>query len=143
MIEIKKTRNGVPGKTIRRRYDRLQDVLSPLEPMEDFHLMTLHPQALEPVDRIPREAFAAIAYDLPKRLSAWVSQKGWGGICGHYLLMSPSRVKDHQQRGQHVGTGYAASRNVLFREINRSVDWIFSNNAAAMQRVLNQARKID
>lgn len=143
MIEIKKTRNGVSTATIKRRYDRLQEVLSPLQPMKDFHLMTLHPQALEPVDRIPREAFAAIAYDLPKRLSAWVSQNGWGGICGHYLLISPSRVREHQQRGQRVGTGYAASRNVLFREINRGVDWIFSNNAVAMQRVLNHARKTD
>jgi glycerophosphoryl diester phosphodiesterase len=141
MIEIKKASGKIHDTTTRRRYDNLQEVLASLRPVKDFHLMTLHPQALDPVDRIPREAFAAIAYDMPKQFSDWVHHNGWGGICGHYLLMSPSRVRAHQQHGQRVGTGYAASRNVLFREINRGVDWIFSNNAVAMQRVIHQTRK--
>lgn len=140
MIEIKKTFEENVDETVRRRYDKLQDILSLLQPVKDFHLMTLHPQALEPVDRIPREAFSAIAYDLPGQLSDWVRNKGWGAICGHYLLMSPSRVKKHQDCGQCVGTGYIASRNVLFREINRGVDWIFSNTAAAMQRILEKSQ---
>jgi glycerophosphoryl diester phosphodiesterase len=132
MIEIKLTANGASHKGS----DRLQDILSSLQPVRDYHLMTLHPQALAPFTRIPREAFAAIAYDLPRRYSDWVRRNGWGAICGHYLLMTAPRVQDHQHRGQRVGTGYAAAPNVLYREINRGIDWIFSNHADVMQRHL-------
>jgi glycerophosphoryl diester phosphodiesterase len=138
MIEVKQTPNGHP-----RRMDRLQEILSTLRPIQDFHLMTLNPPALEPFTHIPREAYLAITTRLPHPFSAWVRQNGWGGLCGHYLLMTPAHIRAHQKLGQRVGTGYAASRNVLFREINRGIDWIFSNQAAEMQRILNDAPAVN
>jgi hypothetical protein len=38
-----------------------------------------------------------------------------------------------------VGTGFADSRRCLYREVNRGVDWIFSNRAADMQAVCRKA----
>jgi glycerophosphoryl diester phosphodiesterase len=134
MIEIKQTHEGHL-----RRMDRLQEVLATLRPIQDFHLMTLYPPVLKPFRYIPREAFLAITTRLPYQFSTWVRQNGWGGLCGHYLLMTPAHIRAHRKLGQQVGTGYAASRNVLFREINRGIDWIFSNQAAEMQRILNGA----
>jgi len=36
-----------------------------------------------------------------------------------------------------VGTAYIKSRNSLFRELNRGVEWIFSNNAIEIQSIRN------
>lgn len=120
----------------------LLDVLSPLEPAGDFHLIGLNTDRLNPMARkIPERALVAVSYNLPLRFSSWVLHRQWGGICAHYLLMPRSIIRKHKQQGQHIGTGYAASRNSLLREINRGVDWIFSNKAAAMQQCL-EAEKL-
>jgi glycerophosphoryl diester phosphodiesterase len=137
MIELKKTREGIPMQ----RYQGLHEVLAPLEPIKDYHLMSLHPDVLTPMRAIPSKALIAIADRLPGRLSRWVLQNGWGGICGHYLLMPTRLVARHRRHGQWTGTGYAASRNVLFREINRGIRWIFSNRAGAMQRIVDSTRQ--
>lgn len=133
MIELKKPQNGTPPS----HYEMLLDVLAPLKPIRDYHLLSLHTDMLTPLRGTPSRALVAIAYYFPGRLSRWVLDHRWGGICSHYLLMPTRMVKRHHHNGQWVGTGYADSRNVLFRELNRGVHWIFSNRATAMQRVLN------
>jgi glycerophosphoryl diester phosphodiesterase len=135
MIEVKQSDAAKDD----HRIGQLEDVLSVLQPVENFHLMALEPHLLSQVKQIPKEAFAAIAYKLPQHHSAWVLQNGWGAICGHYLLLSRSRIKSHQRSGQRVGSGFAASPNVMFRELNRGVDWIFSNNAATLQRIIHRS----
>jgi glycerophosphoryl diester phosphodiesterase len=37
-----------------------------------------------------------------------------------------------------LATGYVNSKNCLFRELNRGVEWIFSDNAVELQKVVNQ-----
>ena len=137
MIELKNTREGIPPSC----YETLGEVLAPLKPIRDYHLMSLNIDVLTPVGGIPSRTLIAIAYHLPGRLSRWVLQHRWGGICSHYLLMPTGMVNRHHHNGQWVGTGYADSRNVLFRELNRGVHWIFSNRAAAMQRILNMTHQ--
>jgi glycerophosphoryl diester phosphodiesterase len=39
---------------------------------------------------------------------------------------------------QNLATGYVNSKNCLFRELNRGVEWIFSDNAVALQKIVNQ-----
>lgn len=137
MIELKKPAEAIPS----RYYETLLTVLASLKPIRDYHLMSLHTEVLTPVRNIPSRTLIAIAYYLPGRLSRWVLQHRWGGICSHYLLMPKGMVNRHHHNGQWVGTGYADSRNVLFRELNRGVHWIFSNRAAAMQRILNMTHQ--
>ena len=64
-------------------------------------------------------------------------QKNYGGIAGHYLFITDARLRYHQQNGQNVGTAYIRSRNSLFREISRGVDWVFSNHACKIQNILD------
>jgi glycerophosphoryl diester phosphodiesterase len=54
--------------------------------------------------------------------------------------MRRALIARHKACGQKVGTAYPASRNCLFREINRGVDYIFSNNAGELQAILKEAR---
>lgn len=137
MIEIKRQRwpDG------RHQGRILQEILSPLAPDKDYHLLTLHPETLCRISDFPPKSFVAIASHWPDGFSRWVIKHQWGGLCGHYTLMRNTLVRKHKACGQRIGTGYPASRNCLFRQLNRGVDWIFSNNAAQLQAVLETERR--
>ena len=70
-------------------------------------------------------------------LSKVSMQRGYAGLAGHYLLITPGIMRRHQRAGQWVGTGFPRSRNGLLREVNRGVEWVFSNNAVRLQRELD------
>jgi glycerophosphoryl diester phosphodiesterase len=72
------------------------------------------------------------------RLSNLALERKMGGLAGHYFLLNKSILSKHRGCGQKVGTGYPRSKNCLFREINRGVEWIFSNNAAELQAIVRQ-----
>jgi glycerophosphoryl diester phosphodiesterase len=65
-------------------------------------------------------------------------KKNYRGVAGHYLLLSNAILKKHRQKGQQVGTGYPASKYCLFREVNRGVEWIFSNNAGELMTIISR-----
>lgn len=133
MIEIKA--NDWPDA--RRQSLGLGEILSGLRPGEDYHFMALCPATLIAIEGFPAHSRLAIAYHWPDRLSRWVRRQGWGGLCAHYAMLHGPQVRAHHNSGQGVGTGYPASANALFRELNRSVDWIFSNHAARLQAIVH------
>jgi glycerophosphoryl diester phosphodiesterase len=63
-------------------------------------------------------------------------QAGYGGVAGHYALVSDTAIWRLHASGLKVGTGYPRSRSCLFREIRRGVDWIFSNHAAEVRQLI-------
>ncbi|MEJ2155261.1 MAG: glycerophosphodiester phosphodiesterase [Desulfobacteraceae bacterium] len=133
MIEIK----SQPWPNPHRQNRRLQQILAELAPSKDFHLLCLHPRALEPLEGFPSYARLAISEYGPELRSRWIRRSRWGGLCGHYLLLRGAIIRSLHQNGQKVGTGYIRSRNCLFREINRGIDWIFSNHAGMLQQIVN------
>lgn len=133
MIEVKKQ----PWLDRFKQARRFEKILSAMEPLEHYHLITCHPETLLPYTEIPSGAKVAIAQHLPSHLSKWVKQHQWGGLCGHYLIMGNNAIKAHHRLGQKIGTGFTQTRNGLFREVNRGVDWIFSNDADSLQKILN------
>jgi glycerophosphoryl diester phosphodiesterase len=132
MIEVKQ--QSWPG--VRFQEQCLEEVLQPLDPAWDFHLLTLNPAHLQAFTRIPAPARVAVAENWPGSCGRWVRRHGWGGTCGHYLLVGKNMVEQHHEKKQQVGTGYIESRSCLFRELNRGTDWIFSNDAVALQAQL-------
>jgi glycerophosphoryl diester phosphodiesterase len=134
MIEIKSMpKDDRPG-----HQQRLREILGPLTPVTDYHLLCLQPEALPVPPFLPRSALVAVADRLPQQMSRWVLKHRWGGICGHFLFIGNALIHRHHAAGQKVGIGYARSRNSLFRELNRGIDWIFSNDASALQNILNR-----
>jgi glycerophosphoryl diester phosphodiesterase len=133
MIEIKKQ----PWLDRFKQVRRLETILSPMEPLEHYHLITCHPEVLVPFNKIPNGAKVAIAQHLKGHLSKWVKKYRWGGLCGHYLMLDNKAVEAHHRLGQKIGTGFIQSRNGLFRELNRGIDWIFSNDAVRLQQILD------
>ena len=86
---------------------------------------------------VPASTFIPIVTLNMSRFSKLALEKEYCGVAGHYLLLTDAILKKHHQNSQLVGSGYPGSKNCLFREINRGVEWIFSNNAGELQTIIN------
>lgn len=133
MIEIKSEPYPRPSVQTRRMRSHLRD----LAPGKDFHLMALHPQMFGFFDFLPASTMIPIGRARIDRFSRLAATHRWGGVAGHYLLTTAQVLKRHHRLGQGVGTVFVDSRRCLFREVNRGVDWIFTNRAAHLQAVCN------
>ena len=134
MIEIKAEDYPDPA----RQAAILAEHLKALTPGEDYHFLALDPALFQHVSFAPPACCLPVA---EFNVSAWSDaaiDRGYGGLTGHYLLLTNAIRDRHQSAGQRIGTGHIGSRNALFRELNRGVEWIFSNDAVAMQRVVQQ-----
>lgn len=134
MIEIKKA----PWKHRTRQIGNIQDCLGAIDPGEDYHLMSMQPEMLLPFSGLPKKTLVAISDHFPKRLSEWALDHEWGGLCGHFLLLHNAMAHRHHAKHQSVGTGFADSRQCLYRELNRGIDWIFSNDAVGLQAMVDE-----
>jgi len=113
----------------------LQDLFSSLEPEKDFHFISLSPDMFKLIDFVSATTFLPIAQLNVRQISEISIQENYGGLLGHYLFLTKSYLIKHQMQNQRVGTAYIKSRNSLFRELNRGVEWVFSNNAIEIQSI--------
>ncbi len=132
MVELKE--EPYPDPEYQNRV--LQTLFRPLQPTGGYHLISLSPRMFDLFKFVPSEALLAIAETNVVQMSKMVVEKRFGGLLGHYTLMRKSVLKKHRSIGQKVGTAYIDSGNCLLRELNRSVEWLFSNKACAMQALI-------
>lgn len=137
MLEIK----AEPWPSPQRRTSVLAELLGGLEPVTQYHLLSLEPSMLERVPFAPPECLLPVAETNVARMSALALARGYAGIGGHYLLLGEALRRRHAAAGQRIGTGFPASANCLRRELNRGVEWVFSNRAAALQSQLDDWRR--
>jgi glycerophosphoryl diester phosphodiesterase len=116
---------------------RFKALLSPLTAVKDYHLLSQDPERFAPIDFISASAFLPVAQLNAGQLSRTSLKNHYGGITGHYLLLTDAVLERHRREGQQIGTGFVGSKNVLFRELNRGVTWIFSNHGARLKRILD------
>ena len=119
----------------------LKDLFAPLMPREDFHLLSLDPEMLVLVKFVDTSAKIPVAVFNAKTLSKISLNEKYAGLGGHYLLLHKKIVKQHLDCGQKIGVGYPKSKNNLFREINRGVEWIFCNDAVEVSGILQTELK--
>lgn len=137
MVEIKE--EEFPDPVYQNKV--LKDLFNPLTPQIDFHLISLRPEMFMLINFAPSSTFLPSARLNVKRLSHQALLKNYRGITGHYFLIIDTILKRHHQQNQRVGTGFIGSKNCLFRELNRGVKWIFSNNAVELQNICNSLLK--
>jgi glycerophosphoryl diester phosphodiesterase len=133
MLEVKEEPYADPVRQNRI----LEDLLAPLRPVEDFHLLALAPELFRLVPFAPPSACVPVARLNFPRLSRLALREGYGGIAGHFLVVGRGAVQRHHAAGQQIGTGYPRSLRALARELNRGVDWIFSNRAGELLRLVH------
>ncbi|MEE8397921.1 MAG: glycerophosphodiester phosphodiesterase [Desulfobacterales bacterium] len=136
MVEIKEEMG--PDREKQNRI--LNDLFSPLEPQIDFHFLSLNPAIFRQLEGVSAGTCLPVSELNVRRISDIVLEENYGGITGHYLLLTARYLSKHRQNGQKVGTGFTRSRNGLYRELNRGIEWIFTNHAVKLQSILNAAR---
>jgi len=133
MLEIKAEHYPEPD----HQNQVLKDIFAPLRPQADFHILTLVPQMFQIINFVPKSTFIPIAQLNFSQISKLALNENYRGMAGHYLLLTKALLERHFKQQQKVGTGYIGSKNCLFRELNRGVEWIFSNNAAELQKIVH------
>ena len=139
MIEIKRDDIGA----IDTRQARLRELFADLEPATDFHFLALHPQLFELVEFAGPEAFLPVAELNIAAMSEFALSRGCAGVCAQYLLLNSALIARHHRAGQAIGSGFAASRFGLYRELNRGVDWSFTNHALRLEAIRQRALRSD
>jgi glycerophosphoryl diester phosphodiesterase len=120
---------------INRQCEILRSLLAPLEPVMDYHLLSLEPEIFDRFDFLPSESFFPVAEINVRAISERATTHKYGGFGGHYLLLNDRLKEHHGTHNQRLGTGFPNSKNALFRELNRGIEWIFSNDAVALQKI--------
>jgi glycerophosphoryl diester phosphodiesterase len=133
MVELKKEAYPDPAY----QANVLKDLFRSLTPQDDFHFISLRPEMFMLIDFVASSTFIPSARLNVKQLSGQALANNFGGIAGHYVLITDTLLKKHHLQKQHVGTGYICSQNCLFRELNRGVEWIFTNHAVKLQSICN------
>jgi glycerophosphoryl diester phosphodiesterase len=133
MVEIK----CLPPMGGRDSAALLQRHFEGLTPCRDYHLLSLNYFLLKYLMFTPRSACIPIARFNYRKIKRAAEVHGWGGIAGHYALILRRQVDALHRRGLQVGTGFVNSPNALQRELNRNVDWLFSDRPIAVQRALS------
>ena len=117
--------------------DMLADFFSGLRPVRDYHFLSLDTDMFQHVGFAEPAALLPVAQLNFRTFSRQARSRGYAGVAGHYCFIHKGMVARHKALGQCVGVGYPRSKNSLFREINRGVEWVFSNHACEMQRIVN------
>jgi len=118
--------------------ESLRDIFSLLESGLDYHFLALQMELFKPVEFAGRNAQLLVAALRVKYFSQQVISGGLGGLCGQYLLLTGKLIRNHHAQGQQLGTGFPGSRFCLYRELNRGVDWIFTNRAIKLEALRQQ-----
>jgi glycerophosphoryl diester phosphodiesterase len=132
MIEIKK----LEAPHTPRQLAALTSQLKALEPGRDFHFLGLEPEVLSSLTFVPPLSLVLVGQINFRAMSRAALKLGFGGYAGPYALITEAMIEAHHLAGQKVGTGFIHSRNVLRRELNRGVDWIFTNHSAQVTALL-------
>lgn len=133
MLEIK--REDRPDED--RQKAILAELLAQLAPCEDFHILSLDTAQFRFVDFLPPSCWLPVAELNVPALSRFALERGCAGLGGHYLLLNDRLKARHDAMGQQLGVGFPTSRNGLFRELNRGVEWVFSNDAVKLRQIVD------
>lgn len=119
----------------------LLNALSSREPIKHYHLLTLDPCFYEGLDSLPGEALLLVAgHGNVQEFCDLSLSKPYGGVLGNYLLLTNKKRRKLRLAQQVSGVGFVNSKNSLYRELNREVNWLFTNEALRVSHHLNHLR---
>jgi glycerophosphoryl diester phosphodiesterase len=122
--------------------EALIETLSPLAPVIDYHLLTLDSSIFAALRQFPKEVLLLVAaHNNVKEFCNLSIKKHYGGVMGNYLLLTNKQRNKLKAANQVSGVGFVNSKNSLYRELNRGVQWIFTNEAVKVSGYLNCLRE--
>jgi len=116
----------------------LKKLFASLMPAQDFHILALSRQLFNLVDFLPGPVLLPVAELNIGDFSQKALQNNYAGVSGQYLLVTKKLIQKHARLNQKAGTGFVCSRYCFYRELNRGVEWIFTNHALKMYAIRNE-----
>lgn len=118
--------------------DELAKVLSPLSAVKDYHLLSLKENLLfQLATKFPKNSlFLVPLLNNTQRFYKLGLQENYAGVLGHYFLLQKKQIKNLSANNQIAGVGFIDSKFSLYREINRGIKYIFSNNVKEVMSYL-------
>jgi len=136
MIELKKASGD--WREINKKLKKYLDIY---RPKGNFYLISLQKEILEQISDISPSHFILVAQTNIREFSQYVLDRDWGGLAGHYLVVSRKMIERHKAKKQLVGVGFPSSLPSLYREHLRGVDFVFSNHGQRLhERHLSRSR---
>lgn len=112
--------------------------LKSLKPCEDYHLLSLDESIFASFSQISSETMLLVAgHNNINQFCRYSLEKKYGGVLGHYLLLNSKHINGLKSAKQHIGVGFVDSKFSLYRELDRDIFWLFSNNIGRVSRELN------
>lgn len=136
MIELKESwreRAPLPNQLLR--------LLEPLEPAEDYHLLSLEPDHLEGFRQLPALALMDVAITNTRHIIGQNLALGHGALAGSFALLNQSAINQLKAAGKNIGTGQVNHPDIANREAYRGVDWVFSDQPLRLQQTTIDAGK--
>lgn len=119
----------------------LADALTSLTPCVDYHLLSLDETLLPLLSSFPKEALLLVpGHNNVKQFCRLSLQQSYGGVLGHYLLLTNKYINELKQANQIAGVGFVDSRFSLYRELSRGIEFIFTNNVSVVAHQLRKLR---
>ena len=124
-IELKKEK----WKDLNMQKDILAKELSRLRPGVDFYFMVLSKSVLLDFNLYSnKEVAVLVSIFNPREMLEVAIELDVKALTGHFLLLSESIHNKCKAHKIILGTGYTRSKNVMVRELNRGVNWQFTNH---------------
>lgn len=126
-------------KTPLHNEEALVAILHDLTPVKDYHLLSLKDECFQCLSQVPKQALLLVAVHNNVEAFCDLSlSQHYGGVLGHYVLITNKFVQRLLAAKQEVGVGFVDSKNSLYRELNRGISWIFTNNIKRISPFLKQ-----
>jgi glycerophosphoryl diester phosphodiesterase len=116
--------------------ENLKQLLKPLTPSKDYHILCLNPDLLEPLSFAPKSAFLDVMWLNPRYTLRKNHDLGHGAIAGHFLFFTKRVIQQLRADNKLFGVGFLDSRNSLYREVHRGADFIFTNHPLSLKKYL-------
>ena len=120
-----------------KAFHALEDTLKELTPCIDYHLLSLDEALLPSLQAFPKAALLLVpGHNNVNKFCRLSLQHQYGGVLGHYLLLNNRQINNLRSANQLVGVGFIDSKFSLYRELNRGLSLIFTNNATKITSYL-------
>lgn len=122
--------------------EALAEALQPLVPCVDYHLLSLDETLFPRLGLFPGASLLLVPVHNNVAKFCNLSLKNhYGGVLAHYFLLRNQQIQALRAENQMVGVGFVDSKYSLYRELNRGLQYFFSNNVAAVSAVLRDLKK--
>lgn len=112
----------------------LKKTLENLDAGHDYHLLCLEEPLFASLNLFAPEVMLLVpVHNNVGQFCSLAIEKNYGGVMGHYLLMTDKKAQQLRLANKLVGVGLVNSRAGFYRELNRGISWVFSDNVALLQ----------